>query len=229
MAMKLFPAIFDFILPRFCPSCKNKLTLDEKYICASCRNTFVYTDEQLLRYEYGRKFSESGIISDFYPMFVFEKSSSLQEVIHQIKYQKKFLLAVELGRILGKSLLEKKRDWKIDIVLPVPLHSLKKAERGFNQSFYIAKGIGKVTDFPISQSILKRKKYTESQTKKNLVERAENMSEAFIVRHANKIKGKNILLVDDVITTGATIRECGSILKRYGAANIYAASIALAE
>ncbi|MFA6597787.1 MAG: ComF family protein [Ignavibacteriaceae bacterium] len=226
--MKLFPAIFDFILPRFCPSCKNKLTLNEKYICDSCRNTFVYTDENLLLYEYGRKFSESKIITDFYPLLVFEKSSSLQEIIHQIKYQKKFLLAVELGRMLGNSIVEKKPGWKIDLILPVPLHALKKAERGFNQSFYIAKGIRQVTNFPVSQSILKRKRYTESQTKKNLIERAENMSDAFSVRNAKEINEKNILLVDDVITTGATIRECGKILQASGAANIYAASIALA-
>lgn len=226
--MKMLSAIFDFILPRFCPSCKNKLTLGENCICASCRNAFVYTDEKLLLNEYGRKFSESNIISDFYRLLVFEKSSSLQEIIHQIKYQKKFLLAVELGRMLGKTLSAKKPNWGIDLTIPVPLHSLKKAERGYNQSFYIAKGIRQVVNFPVSQSILKRKRYTESQTKKNLAERAENMTEAFSVRHADKIKGYNILLVDDVITTGATIKECGKILKASGAANIYAASIALA-
>ena len=229
MPMQLFTTIFDFILPRFCPSCKNKLTLEEKYICTACRNTFVYTNETLLAHEYNRKFLESKIISDFYPLLIFEKSSSLQEVIHQIKYQKKFLFAVELGIMLGESLQKIKKNWEIDIILPVPLHSLKKAERGFNQSFYIAKGIRQVTNFPVSQSILKRKRYTDSQTKKNLLERAENMSEAFTVRHINKIKGKNILLVDDVITTGATIRECGKILQESGAASIYAASIAIAE
>ncbi|MCK9425591.1 MAG: ComF family protein [Ignavibacteriaceae bacterium] len=227
--MKLLFAIFDFILPRFCPACQKKLSLIEKLICEDCRNTFVSTDEQLLQFEYERKFSESKVISDFYPLLVFVKDSPLQQVIHQIKYQKKFLLAVELGKMLGNSLLKNKPGWKVDIILPVPLHSLKKAERGFNQSFYIAKGISKVTKFQVSHSIIKRKRYTESQTKKNLNERAENMSEAFIVKHADKIGGKNILLVDDVITTGATIRECGKKLQEYGAANIYAASIALAE
>ncbi len=227
--MKLLSAIFDFILPRFCPACQKKLSLTEKLICEDCGNTFVHTDEQLLRFEYERKFSESKIISDFFPLLVFEKVSPLQHVIHQIKYQKKFLLAVELGKMLGNSLLKNKPEWKVDIVLPVPLHSLKKAERGFNQSFYIAKGINKVTNLPVSQSILKRKRYTESQTQKNLIERAENMSEAFTVKRPDKVVGKNVLLIDDVITTGATIRECGKILKECGAANIYAASIALAE
>lgn len=227
--MKLLTTIFDFILPRFCPSCKNKLTLDEKYVCGLCRNTFVYTDDILLAHEYKRKFFKSKIISDFYPLLIFERSSSLQDVIHQIKYQKKFLLAVELGRMIGNSLVEKRRNWEIDLILPVPLHAIKKAERGYNQSFFIAKGIRQVTNFPASQSILKRKRYTESQTKKNLIERAENMSEAFAVRSSKNIKGKNILLVDDVITTGATIRECGKILLESGAANIYAASIAIAE
>ena len=189
----------------------------------------MHTDEQLLRFEYERKFSESKIISDFYPLLVFEKDSPLQHVIHQIKYLKKFLLAVELGKMLGNSLLKNKSEWKVDIILPVPLHSLKKAERGFNQSFYIAKGINKVTNLPVSQAILKRKRYTESQTQKNLIERAENMSEAFLVKRPDKVAGKNVLLIDDVITTGATIRECGKILQECEAVNIYAASIALAE
>lgn len=227
--MKLLPAIFDFILPRFCPACQRKLSLTEKLICDNCRKTFVCADDKLIQFEYEKKFSGSKIISDFYPLFIFVKDSPLQHVIHQIKYQKKFLLAVELGKMLGNSLIKNKSTWDIDIILPVPLHSLKKAERGFNQSFYIAKGISRVTDFPVSQSLLKRKRYTESQTKKNLVERAENMSEAFVVKQPDKISGKNVLLIDDVITTGATIRECGKILKDCGAANVYAASIAIAE
>ena len=227
--MKLLSAIFDFILPRFCPACKKKLSLPERLICNNCRKTFVCADNKLIQFEYEKKFSGSKIISDFYPLLVFVKDSPLQQVIHQIKYQKKFLLAVELGKMLGNSLLKSKAEWKVDIILPVPLHSLKKAERGFNQSFYIAKGISKVTNLPVSQSILKRKRYTESQTKKNLFERAENMSEAFVVKHPDKISGKNVLLIDDVITTGATVRECGKILQECGAANIYAASIALAE
>lgn len=227
--MKLFSSIFDFILPRFCPSCQKKLSLTEKLICKDCRITFVHTDKQLLKFEYERKFSGSNIISDFYPLLIFVKDSPLQHVIHQIKYERKFLLAIELGEMLGHSLSKNKSEWDIDIILPVPLHSLKKAERGFNQSFYIAKGIRKVTNIPVSQSILKRKRYTESQTQKNLIERAENMSDAFRVKHPHKIIGKNVLIVDDVITTGATIRECGKILKEYGAASVYAASVALAE
>ncbi len=227
--MNLFSSIFDFILPRFCPSCQKKLSLYEKLICENCRATFVHTDKQLLQFEYERKFSGSNIIYDFYPLLIFVKDSPLQHVVHQIKYQNKFLLAVELGEMLGHSLLKNKSEWNIDIILPVPLHSLKKAERGFNQSFYIAKGIRKVTNISVSQSILKRKRYTESQTQKNLIERAENMSDAFMVKHPDKVMGKNVLLIDDVITTGSTIRECGKILKECGVVNVYAASIALAE
>jgi len=227
--MKLVAQILDFVLPRFCPSCKNKLTADEIFICAECREKFVFADKALLQYEFNKKFASSKIISDFYSMLIFEKNSSLQKIIHQIKYQKKFLLAVELGKMLGASLLLHKPNWKIDFILPVPLHSLKKAERGFNQSYYLSKGIKKAMNLPVYESILKRKRYTESQTKKNLIERAKNMSEAFAVKRADKIIGKHILLIDDVITTGATIRECGSILLASGAANVYAASIALAQ
>ena len=115
------------------------------------------------------------------------------------------------------------------MIIPIPLHQLKKAERGYNQAYYIAKGVGSKLKVRVSDRAVKRIKYTESQTTMNLNEREENISGAFKVRNQKAVRGKSILLLDDVITTGATISECGKKLLEAGAAKISAASIAIAD
>jgi competence protein ComFC len=109
------------------------------------------------------------------------------------------------------------------------LHQLKKAERGYNQSYYIAKGLNKVLKCALKENHLKRIKFTESQTTMNITERKKNISGAFKVKTISGLRNKNILLIDDVITTGATITECGKILLESGVNKIYAASIAIAD
>ena len=146
-----------------------------------------------------------------------------------MKYEKKFNVGIFLGKTLANKINSNRPDWKIDLIIPIPLHQLKKAERGYNQSFYIAKGIGKILDIPFSDRVVKRIKYTESQTTMTLNEREENISGAFKVINRNSVNGKTILIIDDVITTGATISECGKVLLEAGAKNIYAASVAIAD
>ena len=115
------------------------------------------------------------------------------------------------------------------MVIPIPLHHLKKAERGFNQSYYIAKGISSQTSIAVKSNIIKRMRFTQSQTTMTLKEREENVEGAFKVRKTENVKGKSVLLVDDVMTTGATINECGKVLLEAGANKVYAVSVALAD
>ncbi len=115
------------------------------------------------------------------------------------------------------------------MIIPVPIHHLKKAERGYNQSDYLAKGLSKSLNIPYSSKAIKRIKYTVSQTGLNMNERALNVSNAFKVRHTKKVLGKNILILDDVCTTGATLLECGIALYKAGASSVYACSVAIAE
>ncbi len=220
-------SLVDFIIPRFCPSCKSKLPSGSSYVCKDCLAKIKSPDPQRMKSEFQRKFAKSEIISDFTSRFVFEKDKELQHIIHSLKYEKKFLLGVFLGSLLGETIKNKFSDYKIDFVVPVPLHHLKKAEREFNQSLYIAKGISKKTGIRVNNRLVKRKRFTESQTTMTLSEREENIKEAFIP--GKKLNGENILLVDDVITTGSTIKECGRVLLDAGANKIYAASIAIAD
>lgn len=221
--------LFDLILPRFCCSCKTKLLTNEDTICPICFSKIQLASDERLKIEFERKFQNKNIISEFFAPFVFEKDKELQHAIHSIKYQNKFQVGIFLGKVLAANIQSTRSDWKIDLIIPIPLHQLKKAERGYNQSYYIAKGMSKILNVPCSDQIVKRKKYTESQTTMTLTERQENISKAFRIKNKNAVKEKTVLLIDDVITTGATISECGSILLESGAKKIFAASIAIAD
>ena len=227
---KLFiNSVLDLILPRFCCACKSKLSSNEDTMCKSCLSNIQKASKERLKREFERKFLNNNIVSDFFSPYVFEKDKELQHAIHSLKYENKFPIGIFLGKTLANKIKTDRSNWNIDLIIPIPLHQLKKAERGYNQSFYIAKGMGNILKITFSDRIVKRIKYTESQTTMTLNEREENISGAFRIRNKNAVKGKSILLVDDVITTGATISECGKILLEAGAKNIYASSVAIAD
>lgn len=219
--------LIDIILPRFCTSCKTRLTPGVLFICENCLGNIKKPDPRRIKLEYDKKFSDGHIISGFTSQFIFERGKELQQIVHSLKYERKFLLGVFLGRLLGETIMREFSQYALDIVVPVPLHHLKAAEREFNQSLYIAKGIHKVTGLKVSSRLLKRKRYTQSQTTMNITDRDNNIRGAFVSR--KKLNGENILLVDDVITTGSTIRECGRTLMSAGAGKIYAVSVAVAD
>lgn len=222
-------SFFDFFLPRFCPACKIKLNENEKVVCPLCLSKIKLADQNRIKNEFQRKFLNKNIISNFTSLYVFEKDKELQHIIHELKYNKKFLVGTFLGRQLANSIKNRIINWNISIIIPIPLHHLKKAERGFNQSFYIAKGLSKELNIPVGNKIVKRKRFTQSQTTMTLKEREENISDAFSLKRNENLSGKNILLIDDVITTGATISECGKVLLDVNANGVYAASIAIAD
>ncbi len=227
--MQYLTEIFDFFLPRFCFSCKRKLSSNEHVVCPECLDKIKLADSDRLNIEFNRKFLGKKIISGFTSLYVFEKDKELQHIIHSLKYNQRFLVGKFLGKMLGNSIKSTLKEWSINTIVPVPLHHLKKAERGYNQSFYIAKGISEATKLPINNSIIKRKKFTKSQTTMNLIERQDNINGAFKIKNGEKLSGKNVLLVDDVITTGATTSECGKVLLNNGANKVYAASVAIAD
>lgn len=222
-------SFFDFFLPRFCPACKGKLLSNQMFVCKECVSLIKRTDNLLLENEYSRKFADQNIINGFKSLFIFEKEGELQKIIHAMKYQNRFLLGKFLGSLLAENYNGIITKWNINYIIPVPLHHLKKADRGYNQAFYIAKGLGKYVKIPVKNNYLKRKKFTQTQTKMNIAERELNVKNAFKIRNRNSVKGKNFLLIDDVITTGATVNECGRVLQNSGANKIYAMSVAIPD
>ena len=186
--------IFDFLLPRFCASCNNKLAVDDKIICKSCYSEFEPVEEQLRKLEFNRKFQSYGLVTDFYSAYIFKDQSPLEKLVHKLKYEQNY----QIGRFLGKNIgLENRSNiesWSIDLILPIPLHSLKKAERGFNQSEEIAKGLSKTLKLAYSSRIIKRVRFTKSQTQFSLSERKDNISKAFKVMRKKSVNGKNIII-----------------------------------
>ena len=227
--MNFLTDISDFFLPRFCPSCKNKLTSTEVVVCNSCLSNIKHADNERTEIEFSRKFKNEKIIKGFTSLFVFEKDKELQDIIHDLKYNGKFSIGIFLGKLLAASVDNKVQEWKIDLIVPIPLHHLKRAERGYNQSDFIARGMNNILHVPVKSRLIKRTRFTETQTNLNLLERKENMQGAFALRRNKLLQNKNVLIIDDVITTGATTSECGRTLLEGGAANVYAASVAIAD
>jgi len=227
--MKFASSLLDFFLPRFCASCNTKLPPDEHIVCNNCFSKIKRADEDRINAEFTKKFAHDKIISSFTSLFIFEKDKELQSIIHELKYGGKFGIGKYLGEIIARELNQQIRDWRIDLIVPVPLHHLKRAERGYNQSDFLAKGISSVLKIPVKSRIVKRVRFTSTQTELTLVQRKENVRNAFALRGKPKLNGQNILLLDDVITTGATTSECAKVLVDNGAKKVYACSVAIAE
>lgn len=227
--MKLFKEISDFFLPRNCSACLVPLSSTQNVLCDNCCLQLKKPAKEIIASEFNRKFADDCIIKDFASAFIFEVDQPIQTLVHELKYNQRFGNGIELGKMAGNVLQEKINKWNVDFIIPVPLHSIKKADRGFNQAFFIAKGISNVTGIRVKTGVVKRTKFTETQTHLNSIERKKNISNAFLLKKKKVIEGKNIILVDDVITTGATIGECGRVLKNNGAANVFAMSAAIAD
>jgi ComF family protein len=198
-------------------------------LCNNCLNSIPIIPAERINSEYQKKFSQDKFIDEFAALFIFEKEKALQKVMHSLKYNENFRVGIYIGEIIADQLINIIYSWNPDLILPIPLHSLKKAERGFNQSYYVAKGIAKIISIPIKTNIIKRIRFTETQTELHIDERKENVKNAFKVLKAKNVRGKKIILLDDVITTGATISECAKNLKESGAIKVYGLSIALAD
>ena len=168
----------------------------------------------------------SGTIADLVSLFVFEKEGPFQAIVHALKYSGIQQVGVELGRRLGSALQEEKIH--ADAVVPVPLHKRKLRERGFNQSLLIARGVSEVLGIPVRADLVRRCRWTQTQTALSKEERKQNVEDAFECGEAS-LEGKCIIVVDDVITTGATIEAVASALQASNVKTVIAASAAIAQ
>ncbi len=219
----------DFIFPRFCFQCTTKLESGELFLCGSCLEKLKFVTPDKVEFEYNKSLAEQSYVDLLYSLLLFEKDKPVQKLFHQLKYKEKIGVGSFLGNMMAFYLAEKIGTLKPDYVIPVPLHRIKKIERGYNQSDKIAKKFAEVSGMNYSKKILKRKKYTKSQSMMHSKERKLNIADAFKVNKPDVIIGKTIVVVDDIFTTGSTLQECGRVLKIAGAKKVIALTAALAN
>ena len=228
--MKFLRELVDLIFPKLCCTCDQLLTKNEVLVCFHCRSQLPKiciqnpSRNELVNRFYG-KLDTNFAVSYLY----FYKSGITQTLLHQFKYNNFPEIGQLIGKWIGYELVEKGLIENIDTIIPVPLHSKKKRKRGYNQSEFFAQGISEVTSIPTDFKSLCRINYEKSQTLKTREQRWESVKNAIVVNDSKKIADKNILLVDDIITTGATLEACGIQLLSNGAASTSIATIALAK
>ncbi len=219
----------NIIYPNLCLTCGKNLPAGESYLCPSCWLDLPKTNFHLERHNkveqmfWGRFPIQYGT-----SLFYYTKGSIYQRLIHEMKYNRKKEIGYELGKKLGDD-LRKSVFSETDYLLPVPLHKRKQRKRGFNQSEWIAGGIAETLDRPVALDVLFRKKHTKSQTKKSRYDRWKNVENVFELRNEEKIYNKSLLLVDDILTTGATLEACANTLLKAKAVKISIATLGLAD
>lgn len=229
-ALLLWEDFVTLFFPNHCLGCSNSLFKGEEILCTRCILELPKTGyhEQI---ENTIKSRLSGRIPLTYAMafLKFRKTGVVQHLLHQLKYNNHPEVGVRLGKLYGKDLKEAGLDKKFDLIIPVPLHKSRKRRRGYNQSEKFAEGLSQLLQIPCDENIVERKIKTTTQTRKTKIERWENVKDVFLVKQSNKIMGKRILLVDDVITTGATLEACGQQLLNFGCTELSIACIAEAQ
>jgi len=237
-ALTLKDDLLDFVYPQSCPICEKPLRRGEKEVCEDCWNALASLPSSYC--PYCKSFLENGD-ADFEHRCSFLKHPEDRKIlavrslgtfndyyrtlIHRFKYDKKIHLGERLAKSLGEKVAKEKDFLNCDLIIPVPLHRSRHRERGFNQSDILAQGVSQRTGVPLAKGILKRKKHTQDQTYLDPQQRKENVKDAFVITQPEKINGKQVILVDDVITTGATLNECAQMLLEAGATKIFAVTL----
>ncbi len=220
----------SLIFPRTCEICDNSLYKNEDLICTYCLGRLPFTNwhkdkENPLQNVFWGKIQIEGVSAIFY----FHNSNRVQTLMHKFKYRGVKELGIYFGKRYGLQLKEFSPFKEVEIIVPVPLHPKKQKIRGYNQSEQFAIGLAQSMQIAVVSDNLFRKTASETQTRKTKIERWQNVKDIFEVNNPEVLKGKHILLVDDVITTGSTLEACARILLEIPGVQISVAAMAAAH
>lgn len=223
-------SFLSLLFPRCCVVCGRPLAKGEECICAACNinlprtNYHLQKDNPVEQLFWGKIPLERAT-----SFFFYRKGSDFRQILHQLKYGGQKEIGAIMGRYMASELSSSGFFEGVDVIIPVPLHKKKQQIRGYNQSEWIARGIAVVTGIPVDTDAVVRRKNTETQTRKSTFERWENVDGIFELYRAEALVGKHILLVDDVLTTGATTVACASRLMEVKGMRISVLTLAMAE
>src|SRR5690554_4510533 len=221
---------FALLFPELCAACNQALVHQEKCLCTHCIYNLPITHFYLERDNLAaRQLMGHAPIEEVDSFLYFSSGSGVQRIIHQIKYKKGHSTAELLGEMYGQQLRETPVFESCDLIIPVPLHKKRLRSRGYNQSDYFAKGLSNMLDIPTDCKNLIRIVHNESQTRRNRPERFENVKGIFKLNNPKSLINKHILLVDDVLTTGATLEACSAALLEIPGVKVSIATLAFTK
>lgn len=218
----MFNDFISLIFPTTCVNCNRPLIKAEKHLCTSCKIDLPTTDDHKSRKnELFHKFVFSSQIKSAQAFLYFHHAGIAQKLLHQLKYNGK----KEIGESLGSWFADSLTGLEVDFIIPIPLHPNRKRKRGYNQSSYIAKGIGNQLGIEVREDIISRARQTTTQTKKSKVQRWQDLENVYSDA-SEVVRNRKVLVVDDVITTGATIGMLCERLSAQGVQEIHIAAVA---
>ncbi|MBF02349.1 MAG: amidophosphoribosyltransferase [Flavobacterium sp.] len=222
--------LLKLLFPSLCYGCNELLLNNEKIICSSCIHHLPYTHHHLLEQnDTLNKFYGIVDLEFAYSMLYFHKEGIVQNLIHQLKYKGKQEIGTFLGLNYAPSLQHLKEKYRIDEIIPVPLHPKRLKERNYNQVETFCLALSNELGIPYNDTLLFRNEYSKTQTKKNKVERQTRGKNLFEVKNSPEFNGKHFLLIDDVITTGATIEACTKALLKIPNAKVSVITLAYTQ
>lgn len=225
----MFHDLINLFYPRLCNICEQELLKNEPVICATCIHDLpvttyhLYNENPVQKVFYGRVEIENATA-----LLEFHKKSGVQRLIHQLKYKGQQEIGSFLGKWMGAQILENNTFPGVEMVIPVPLHRKKLKQRGYNQVEKFGRELSIALQVPYIDTALVKKSFSSTQTIKARLARWGNMEESFVLADPAVVANKHILLVDDIITTGATLEACATVLKEAGDVKISIATMAIA-
>ncbi len=222
-------SFFHLFFPHVCAGCGNDVLNEKSSLCMRCidalpeTNFEIHPDNPVEKLFWGRVKLIGGS-SQYY----FTKESLMQRLMHQFKYKGNRELGLQLGRMMGEQLLQSGR-FQADALIPIPLFPRKEKRRGYNQATVLCLGIKESMNIPLFDKVINRPQHTETQTKKGRIERWKNMEGKFMLDNAAAIRDKHVLLIDDVVTTGATLEACATELLKVEGVTVSVATLCVAS
>lgn len=227
-AKEIRHSLLHLFFPHICAGCGSDLLNETSALCLKCidalpETNFEWFPNNPVEKKFWGRLPLQGATAQYY----FTGNSLMQQLMHQFKYRGNKELGLQLGRMMGQSIKRSGR-FDADVLVPLPLYAARERKRGFNQSAVLCSGISESLGIPVLQNAVIRSQHTDTQTKKGRIERWQNMEGKFVPTDLNAVAGRHIMLVDDVVTTGATLEACGAELLKIPGVTVSVAALCTA-